>query len=977
MIRSFLLCLFFPAALGANTIFNGSFELGTDGFALEKYLRTDTNPELKFLPLKTAAGAPGEGRQSLQIENPFAEHFYLYSKEFRLKPSTRYRLSAKMKSSTGGESLRFAIGKVDPKWTFLGKTIRLTKEWSTYECIFTTDARGGFHHLSIRPSRRDKEIASDIFIDGLRIDRADAPESDVPEAVVEIGQSLYLRGESAEMTLKAFNPSGETYTGQVVVTGRDEYTGKVLFSERRSLSLNPGEVKRIPLGGWKLERYGGIRITLSAPGLKTHDTFFSVIGKYEAKPFDIHRDFVVAFNGGLAYQILPQTEHPAYLVYNAPFEKRFELLAKAGCRILRDHDGGVRGVDWPSVEWVRDKFDFTHLDRQINLYEKYGITLFPVIGNGFSDQFEKHRPQQKPLWAEGLCTRLKKNPPNVMPKLQGHILLPPVELYHKYIYRTVEHLKGRVPVYEIVNEPNLFLGPDVYLRYLKAAHDAIRKADPAAKISGFCLTSDYGASATPWMKACVKGGGLKYVDAVSFHPYRGRELGAARPADAYIADLRSEMKSYGVPEMPLWNTELYFLIDQDVKHNAYEETLCQPHHVVWRFLVDLGEGSVQSIAIPGNYLWKKMLTPNMKANSNFHELIPSENFVAYNALARLFEGAKTVKKIRYPHGIICYAYRKNGKMIAAIWNYLKKPGVSGDLSGFHVMDLFGNPEPSGVKTIGIAPFYLTADSCSEEEFLQKLEQLPLRLEQPISTGQLARLAGNTLYVMLHNDSGKEQTGVAGVANGGFAAREPVPFTLPIGGHLPLAIPVKRIPDNGKTPELLIWNKSSMLHFPLEIVENKLINKEFRMKNAKGTISFTKDQIHLSMIVRDSSNSGPSGSRPFWENDCVELFFDTDPLYLPPRHAQVYTPQTFRLFVLPRDTEKLHADGSSVKAEECQLDLKQLPDGYSFTLTIPVRTGPLLGFDVKINDRDGTKKTETQLGNGLRLFRNRCSFSLVK
>ena len=49
----FLLCL--PFALAANPVFNGSFELGTDGFALEQELRTDLNKELKFHPLKTAS----------------------------------------------------------------------------------------------------------------------------------------------------------------------------------------------------------------------------------------------------------------------------------------------------------------------------------------------------------------------------------------------------------------------------------------------------------------------------------------------------------------------------------------------------------------------------------------------------------------------------------------------------------------------------------------------------------------------------------------------------------------------------------------------------------------------------------------------------------------------------------------------------------------------------------------------------------
>ena len=61
----------------------------------------------------------------------------------------------------------------------------------------------------------------------------------------------------------------------------------------------------------------------------------------------------------------------------------------------------------------------------------------------------------------------------------------------------MKHIKGRVPVYEVTNEPNLYLAPEAYVAYLKEANSAIREADPAAKISGFCLSSDFSASATP------------------------------------------------------------------------------------------------------------------------------------------------------------------------------------------------------------------------------------------------------------------------------------------------------------------------------------------------------------------------------------------------------------------------------------------------------------------------------------------------
>ena len=971
-----LLFLFLPFALAADPVFNGSFELGSEGFALEQELRTDLNKELKFFPLKTAEGAPGEGKLSLLLENPFAEYYNIFSKEFRLKPSTQYEFSVKMKSSEPGDPVYFGVFKVDPQWSAHSKTFRASKEWKTYTFRFTTAPKEGWYHILIRPGSRETVRNSSIFFDGLKMKEIGKSEAVQLDAIAVPDRNLYLRGEEAAFSLKITNPDSTPYTASVTVTGKDEYTGKIYFTETLPLSLRPGETKTLPLKRRKLDRYAGIRVSVAGPRLKKHDSFLAVIGPYEAKPFNINQDFVVAFNGGLEYLMPPQCKAPSYRVFNAQLEKRFELLAKIGCRILRDHDGGVRGVNWPAVEWKRGKFDFSHLDRQIALYEKYKLVLFPVIGDGFIENFHPWQSQRWPLWILPLAERVKNDPPNCMQSVRGHILLPPKDLYRNYIYQTVKHLKGRVPVYEIMNEPNLYLAPETYVAYLKEANDAIRSADPAAKISAFCLTSDFSAVSAPWMQAAVKAGGLKYTDYIGFHPYAGRELGSLRPADRYIADLREEMRSYGRGDIPLWNTELYYLIDQQVKHSAYEESLCQPHHVIWRFLVDLGEGTVQSIAIPSEYLWKRMLTPNMLTGKNHHELIPSENAVAYNAMARLFERAKPVRKIRHPNGIICYVFRRDGKLQAAVWNYLKKKGISADFSGFSSMtDLFGNPEKTGVKPLGNAPYYLFQGTLSEKEFLAKLENLPLRLERPVSAGQIARLAGTTLLAMLHNDSGTEQSGIAGITGGGLTARKMMKFTIPPHRTLSLEIPVKEVKSNGKQTELMLYINGVLTRIPLEIVKNKIIGNTFEMERAKGEIQFEKNSIVLSMTVRDTTDSGPAGRRSPWETDCVELFFDTAPQTLPVRHAQAYTKETFRLFITPRDKQKLHALGA-IKPEMCKLQTSLNKDGYSFTLTIPVSTGKALGFDVKIDDSDGKNLKEFSLGNGNQLHKNRCNFSLI-
>ena len=138
------------------------------------------------------------------------------------------------------------------------------------------------------------------------------------------------------------------------------------------------------------------------------------------------------------------------------------------------------------------------------------------------------------------------------------------------------------------------------------------------------------------------------------------------------------------------------------------------------------------------------------------------------------------------------------------------------------------------------------------------------------------------------------------------------------------------------------------------MENQLIPRSFKLPNAEGTIEFGNGAITVTMRVKDATDAGVSGTRSPWETDCVEFFFDTDPLFIAEHNPQAYTDNNFRLFITPRDGRKLHTMGIDAK-----------------------KTGKYLGFDVKIDDSDGKTVKEFPLGNGKELYKNRCNFSIAK
>ena len=968
------------ALFGENLFFNGKLGLETEGFALEKWLTPSVNPKLEYFPLEACEN---QGKKALKIDNRHAEFYWLFSKEFKLKPKTAYTFRFNCRSDEAEERFMYGLYRVDPKWFAHQSKFSAGKEWKPIVFSFTTDEKGGYFHLRLRPASKNKIVPCTLYLTDFKLsEKEPASEKPAVEAAILRSRKVYFRGETADFELLTSNPGDLAYSGSLTVTAKDDYFGTVVFTETVDVSLAPGESKRIRLTPRKMDRYSRFTITITGPGSNALPLPVAVIGKYEAKPFDILQDYVVALNGGMNYFGKPEVPCLSYRVRNSSFEEFFELLSAMGARLLRDHDAGIRGVDWRWLEQQPGKWEFSHLQRQLETYRKYHFIYFPVMAAiGFVSQ--EYRPSSSvlgwPAWVSELSKKQYPAPPTCMPKLKNHIKLPPEEQFREYLTQVIRRTKNDVPVYEFVNEPNLYLSPENYFRYLKIFHEVMRKEAPKSKICGFCLSSDFGVNGASWRDRLIQLGGLDYVDCFSFHPYGGRELGSFNAADENITNLRRTLKEKSSSEKPLWNTELYYLINQKVK-NPVDEENSRAHHVVWRFLVDLGEDVVQSISLPASYLFveKRLMPHSMHWRNGREELLPGERFVAYNTMARLFECSKRVGKFRYDTGVICYVYRdKNKKLIAAIWNYLGKTGLRADFSEFQVMDMFGNEEVPGVKELKDAPYYLTPGKMSDDEFMEKIKNLKPALDNPVSVGEFGRLAGDKLFVVLYNISEKPVSVTLGLNGKGLIAQEMVELEIPAKGKIPVEIPVK-IKDPGVKESILVVRlNGNISRKKIKIVRNSMISGTFEGKNFKGDLKFGNGEIRVRLTVQDATDAGPTGKRNVWKTDCVELFFDTDPLFIPERYAQTYNQNTFRVFITPRDGKISASKG--VDLTKCRHSVKCGKDSYTVDFSIPAKVGNYLGFECKIDDCDAAGKcvSETQVGGGKRLHVDRCSFVLAK
>jgi hypothetical protein len=111
--------------------------------------------------------------------------------------------------------------------------------------------------------------------------------------------------------------------------------------------------------------------------------------------------------------------------------------------------------------------------------------------------------------------------------------------------------------WQVWNEPNLtrYWTPPArrpfarsYVRLLKAAHGALRRADPGARVVLAGLPNESWTA----LRSVYRAGGRPYFDAVALHPYTGKPRNVVRLVEL----ARREMRRAHDPRKPVWVTEL-------------------------------------------------------------------------------------------------------------------------------------------------------------------------------------------------------------------------------------------------------------------------------------------------------------------------------------------------------------------------------------------------------------------------------------
>ena len=963
------------AAGEPNAIINGDFKLGSAGFGVWRLVRSDLNPKLENLPLSVEDGR-------LVLRNPYGEYFQLRSAEFNLPAHTTARFHTQFEGPSG--KLSFCILRITPagKWLIHRRDIRANGKSQKVEITFDTAENGGAYMLLVYSP--EKRTPGGIYrFSSFRLNAGNA-FGDI-HAAVAVDKPLFTLGEekTAKIKVSLNNSSDQNASGILDFCVRDPLLDIELYRAKLPLVLKTGTSIRefqIPL-----KRFGSFstRIRWNEKEIPSLRCLFSIIGKYQGKEFaDPANEFVIGVNRALAYKKHGDAQGLA-LCNGETLDTRYEQLQKMGCRVLRDWDGGMLSINWAVLEPQEGKFDFTYFDLAVDTARRHGILVMPVLGRMFENFYKTALPL-RPAWLQPKLIR-KATPKGSASRYIVNV--PPQEIWKRYIGAIAEHAGKRVSVYEIMNEPNLNMSPELYVEYLAYASKVLREKAPHATILGICATGDLGGDQAKFMTPCIQLGARKYLDGITFHPYDARMLGSPVPADRQIAEVKSI-----AGDTPLWNSEIYYLYDWPNVYDSAGQSKPKAFHYVQRFLVDLGEGVKQSWSLHSTALWADALHEEF-ITAYQTAPVPNDIFVAGNALARYFEGTRPVYKNKMTNGAVIYGYAgKDGAPIAAIWNWSGQRGLLADLSGFKAMDIFGNPVETGkAMTLTENPFYLQIPGFSTDEFVKKLKNIAISLTSPFLISDVARVIGNNAHVRLTSVSEQPVEGEAGIRLPGYSSGPVVPFRIPAKGEIILVIPL--IPGKADAkPELRIFCGSALQRFQIRKEESPVVRQGEKISLGKDDfratfqVKRTADELHLRVDVTDATDSGASlNGRNFWEVDGLELFFDMLPLELKHRHSARYLDSTFRVFVNPRlpEAEQLHAWTEKSHLKNRRISHRAVPtkDGYRVELEIPLgefKNGEFIGFGIKINDRTESGKVRTLFwGAGDYMHKDRMSFGIVR
>ena len=275
----------------------------------------------------------------------------------------------------------------------------------------------------------------------------------------------------------------------------------------------------------------------------------------------------------------------------------------------------------------------------------------------------------------------------------------------RYIVEKLKAFGDEEPLIELLNEPNLTMSAAEYVKLLRACRDAIKQANPRARIMGpvQCGTD------LNWLEAFFRAGGGELIDVVSLHTYEQHNSMDAWHWNWKFAKIRELLKQYNSQDKPLYQTEHGFL-------GAYAARFVRPQWQANQLLLEklvLDRFGIDDSRYFYYYVNESGYREfNAYVVNQERELLPAASMMRIRR--HLLQDARFVRALDFPAPgdrlLTVNLYRNEKRDVVILQNNgaLDPITLQAQLpSGSRLFDCWGNPLPvSRQVAVGRTPLYL-------------------------------------------------------------------------------------------------------------------------------------------------------------------------------------------------------------------------------------------------------------------------------
>ena len=420
-----------------------------------------------------------------------------------------------------------------------------------------------------------------------------------------------------------------------------DFFGEVLDAGDERITLRPDEVvergldvgrKGVKLCEFQLEANVPVDNLQTEPPkpLKTRAQVVAVTEPDTIRVTRMVSTSVVELKSGGSAELLPDSPFGMgiYLGQRWPsseMEKPADIAQAIGIKWMRDE------FNWGHVEPEKGKWNWERFDAAVETATTHGISIFGLLCYW--------APWAKPHTEEGIRD------------------------YCNYVRTVVGRYKHQVKHWEIWNEPNIFFWTgtvEQYAELLKAAYDAVKEADPEAKVIGCCTAG----TDLNFIEKVFQLGGFDKMDILSIHPYR--YPGTPEETD-FIGELKRAdalVRKYGAPK-EIWLTEIGW--PTHVGSNGAGETK-QAAMIVRTYIQAIVSGVVQKT------FWYNFRNDGTDVNYNEHNfgIIRRDHSakpacIAFRTMTDCLEGKRFVRALDCGEGVCAYLFEGGGRRTIAAW----------------------------------------------------------------------------------------------------------------------------------------------------------------------------------------------------------------------------------------------------------------------------------------------------------------------